>query len=132
MADKLFICKECGKPTNNKYILQMPLGNDLVIHRCDDCQDKLDVKYEWKNEKWREDNIICPWCETVISDYEDMLQVVEDPYSDFEGTVKCPHCRKEFELEVETKCQYTSRKPSEQFNYEEWLESEREEYEEKE
>ena len=63
MKDKLFICKDCGKPTNNKYILKMPFSNDVVIHRCDACQDKLDAKHEWKNEKWREDNIICPWCE---------------------------------------------------------------------
>ena len=80
MKDKLFICNDCGKPTNNKSSLKMPFNNVVAIHRCDACQDKLDAKYEWQNEKFKEDNIICPWCEEEISDYEDMCEVTDEPY----------------------------------------------------
>ena len=52
--------------------------------------------------------------------YRQNVQITDNPYEDFEGTVKCPSCGKEFELEIETKCNYTTRKPSEQFNYDEW------------
>ena len=127
MKDKLFICNDCGKPTNNKSSLKMPFNNVVAIHRCDACQDKLDAKYEWQNEKFKEDNIICPWCEEDISDYEDMCEVTDEPYKNFEGIVKCPFCEKEFKLEIEVKCQYTSRKTAEQFDYDEWQQKECEE-----
>ena len=125
--EKLFSCDDCGNPTNNQRIIKMSYGNDLIIHRCGDCQDKLDAEVDWQNEQFKESNIICPWCEDTFSDYEDMSKITDSPYEDFEGNVKCPTCGKEFELEIETRCNYTTRKPSEQFIYEKWLQSEVEE-----
>lgn len=120
---EIYKCRDCGKPTGNKHIIAMTCGNDIIIHRCNECQDKLSAEIEWQNEQWQEDDIICPWCGDLFSDYEDKSQITDSPYEDFEGTVKCPSCDKEFELEIETKCSYTTRKPSEQFNYEKWCES---------
>lgn len=117
---EIYKCQDCGNPTTNKHIIAMKSCNDIIIHRCNKCQEKFQAEIEWENEQWKEDNIICPWCEDTFSDYEDMTQVTDNPYEDFEGTVICPSCGKKFELEIETKCNYTTRKPSEQFDYDEW------------
>lgn len=123
-----FICDTCGKPTDNEYRIEFgTMENEIIVHRCDECDKKNDAEIDWQNEQYGEDDIICPWCGTKFSGYEDMSEVTPEPYRDFEGTVDCPVCGKEFELEIETKCDYTTRKPSEQFNYEEWLQSESEE-----
>ena len=118
---ELYICKDCGKPTNNKHVISLMNGEDIIIHRCDNCKEKLSAEIDWQNEQFREDDIICPWCGDHFSDYEDMSQVVDNPYEESERKVKCPCCEKEFELEIETVCYYTTRKPSEQFNYEAYL-----------
>lgn len=68
-------------------------------------------------------NTWVPCSERLPEDIVKKSQITDSPYEDFEGTVKCPSCDKEFELEIETKCSYTTRKPSEQFNYEKWCES---------
>lgn len=130
MADVKWItgkykCDTCQKPTDNMHTIKLMSG-DLVIHRCDKCDDKLTAEIEWQNEQWKECNIICPWCGDSFSDYEDKIQVTDNPYEDFEGTVKCPSCEKKFELEIETTCTYTTRKPSECFNYNEWLKEQEE------
>lgn len=124
MAEK-YICDCCKKPTDNICIIQLSTRN-VVMHTCDECKEKLRAETEWQNEQWREADIICPWCGDTFADYEDKSQVTDSPYEDFEGTVKCPSCGKDFELEIITTCSYTTRKPSEQFDYEKWLQSEAE------
>lgn len=124
MADK-YICVDCKKTTSNIDIIPLSTRN-LVIHRCDECKAKLRAEVEWQNEQFKETDIICPWCGDSFSDYEDKSQVIYSPYEDFEGIVECPSCGKEFELEIETTCTYTTRKPSEYFDYDEWLQSEAE------
>lgn len=121
--EEIYKCCDCGKPTGNKRVISMTRGNDLIIHRCDECQDKLSAEIEWQNEQWQEDNIICPWCNDCFSEYEEMLQVTDSPYEDFVGTVKCPSCGKEFDLEIETKCTYTTKKLYKLFDYAQWCEN---------
>ena len=122
MADK-YICDTCKKPTNNIHIIPLPT-RDLVVHRCNECSEKLSAEIEWQNEQYKENDIVCPWCGDSFSDYEEKNEVLDYPYEDFEGTVVCPSCGKDFELEIETTCTYTTRKPSEYFDYDEWLQSE--------
>ena len=124
MAEK-YICDNCKKPTDNIHIIQL-LTRNIVTHTCDECKEKNYAEIEWQNEQWKENDIICPWCGDSFSDYEDKYDVVDSPYEDFEGTVVCPSCGKDFELEIETTCTYTTRKPSEYFDYDEWLQSEAE------
>lgn len=121
-----YICDDCKKPTNNVHIIPL-LTRNLVTHRCDECKEKLSAETEWQNEQFKEDDIVCPWCGDSFSEYEEMTQMLDSPYGDFDGTVECPSCGKEFELEIETTCTYTTRKPSELFNYDDWLEAEAEE-----
>lgn len=121
--DGKYICDTCKKPTDNERIIPLSSGN-LIYHRCNKCMEKIHAEMEWQNEQFKESDIICPWCGDVFSDYEEMSEMLDSPYEDFEGTVKCPSCEKEFEIEIETTCTYTTRKPSELFDYEEWLKSE--------
>ena len=117
----LYTCEKCGKPTNNKQIIPMTYVEDLVIHRCNECMDRLHAEIEWENEQFREDDIVCPWCNSRFSDYEEKIQMVDDPYEAQEDLiVTCPDCGERFALEIETKVMYTTKKCSEDFDYEKY------------
>lgn len=84
-------CDRCGKLTDNDQI-NIHVSNSCI---CDNCLKQLDRKIKWKleNEHWREDIIICPYCDC---EYYTSLYDEEGYY-----TVKCPSCKKKFNLEVE-------------------------------
>lgn len=58
-------CMECGKETDkflwsreedrNKYS-----SGDLYL--CDDCRNKRRDLYDWQNEQFEMEEIVCPWC----------------------------------------------------------------------
>lgn len=121
MSEFLYTCEDCGEPTNDKHIIPTTYGKDLITHRCKKCKEKLHAKIHWQNEQFRYEDIVCPWCDNEFSDYEEKTQIVENPYEVQEGViVTCPACGERFELEIEVRTMYTTRKLDEDFDYEKY------------
>lgn len=98
-------CDDCGKMTTH-YQHDFMVGERLYqITKCKECYEKREKIYEWQNEKFRENTMICPWCECEFEDYEN---VYEDGELD---EMECPYCGKIFEYEVDCSWEWTTRKP---------------------
>ncbi len=106
MGEKLYICKECGKPTPNfqpwttNQTIRLTGAAGYSI--CDECLDKWIAFNDWQNEQFNTSNLVCPWCG------------YEDPDSwelaDEDGEYECPNCGRVFEYMSEISHTYTSRK----------------------
>ena len=106
----MYKCYNCGKDTTNEPKHEISL--------CDNCKDELKAKVEWENEQFQEDDIVCPWCGSTFSDYDDKCSVIDNPYEATDETkVVCPDCGKHFMLEIVTKLMYTTKRPEEDFDY---------------
>lgn len=101
-------CMECGKETDkflwsreedrNKYS-----SGDLYL--CDDCRNKRRDLYDWQNEQFEMEEIVCPWCGYEFSDSWEF----DFRDSDFKE-IECEECGNIFEVEAVIKREYTSRK----------------------
>lgn len=109
----LYTCDCCGTPTDNDQSVDIrdSRNNEKVYHieahRCDVCDKRIsrEVAWESKGETWREDELVCPFCNTSYEDYE--------AYGFDEGTtheVECLFCGRKFELEVETRRLYSTKR----------------------
>lgn len=110
----LYTCKECGKPTDNILEWDSEITKKHYTYsRCDECAKLEEEKEEWQNERFRENTIICPWCEHEYDSYDCIYE---------EGTenIKCDYCGNEIEVET-TNLGYvwTTRKPEKLFNLKE-------------
>lgn len=102
-----FRCNHCGKPTNNDEVFTLSSGYEYHTHTCDECTKRIHLEVNWESigEHWIEDKIICPYCGCSYDDYE--------AWSFDEGEteeVECDFCGKKFDLEVEVKRTYTTKR----------------------
>lgn len=108
-----FKCELCGAPTDNDQSFIVPAcitrgePQRYEAHRCDKCDKDLDRQIAWESEgeTMQEDNVICPYCGYKYDDY--------DGYEFDEGEteeVECPECGKKFDVEVEEKRTYSTKR----------------------
>ena len=111
-----YTCDKCGNPTDNKYVYKDHFDKEIIkrygwgdkmSHTCDECEQKAEDYEEWKNEQYKEDRIICPWCGYKN---EDSWEYVES-----EDGVECDRCGKLFNLEVDHEITYTTRKSDSEY-----------------
>lgn len=106
-------CQECGAPTDNDQSFTVPAnitGGEpcrYEVHRCDKCDDRFHRELDWESEgeTIREKNVICPYCGYEYDDY--------DGYTFDEGKteeVECPACSRKFDLEVEVRRTYSTKR----------------------
>lgn len=101
----MYTCDICGKPTPN-YREYSPsfaafLG-ERGYSRCDECQMKLRIAREWRNEQEADERIICPYCESDVSDPWE--------YEEGEDEIVCPSCNRTFEVEISSVRTYRTRR----------------------
>lgn len=102
---KMYTCDICGKPTPN-YREYSPsfaafLG-ERGYSRCDECQMKLRIEREWGNEQEADERMICPYCESDVSDPWE--------YEEGEDEIVCPSCNRTFEVEISSVRTYRTRR----------------------
>lgn len=102
---KMYTCDMCGKPTPN-YREYSPSFAAFIgergYSRCDECQTKLRITREWANEQEAEERMICPYCESDVSDPWE--------YEAGESEIECPSCGRTFEVEITFTRTYTTRR----------------------
>ena len=107
MESKMFKCNVCGCDTPNDQSFVFRDGYRIEIHRCDTCQARFDLEFEWENkgETIHEDAIICPYCEHKYDNYD-----CYDFESGEHSEVECEICGKHFDLEVREVRQYSTKR----------------------
>ena len=106
-------CTTCGAPTDNDQSFTVPAHitgaepKRYEVHRCDKCDRRFNQELDWESEgeTFQEDKITCPYCGYECDDY--------DGYSFEEGKteeVECPVCDRKFDLEVEVKRTYSTKR----------------------
>lgn len=102
---KMYTCHVCGKPTPN-YHEWWPSVAAILGEQgestCDECFRKAQISYKWRNEQFDEERLICPYCESSISDPWE--------YDDEEDEIECPECGRTFEVEITTVRTYRTRR----------------------
>lgn len=105
-GEKLYICRECGKPTPNftKWMMDyMPrLTGTAGYSICDECLDKRVAFSRWQNEQYDTDELVCPWCGYKDPDSWEL--------GDEDDAYECPNCGRVFEYSSEVARTFTSRK----------------------
>lgn len=108
-----YICQKCGEPTDNDQSIDVKsmFGGfepyHLDVHRCDKCDKRFHQELDWESEgeTINKDKLICPYCECEYDDY--------DTYSFDEGDtseVECDFCGKKFDLKVETRRVFSTKR----------------------
>lgn len=105
---KMYICDVCGEPTPNyrEYSPSMAaiLGKQ-GCSTCDGCLREAHILHKWRNEQYAEERLICPYCESSISDPWE--------YDEDEDEIECPECGRTFEVEIATVYTYRTRRRKE-------------------
>lgn len=108
-----FKCDYCGAPTDNDQSFTVHAyitGGEpklYEVHRCDKCDKRFDQEIAWESEgeTIQESNVICPYCGYQYDDY--------DGYQFDEGKtekVECPECSRKFDVEVEVRRTYSTKR----------------------
>lgn len=107
-----FVCMKCGLPTDNDQSFEItPLCSQapcrIEVHRCDKCDKRFHQELDWetKGETTREYKLICPYCQYEYDDY--------DAYGFQEGDtpeVECEACGRKFDLEVDTRRVFSTKR----------------------
>lgn len=101
-------CMECGKETD-KFLWSREEDRNKYssgdLYWCDDCMSKKMALYDWQNEQFETEEIVCPWCGYEYSDSCEF----DFRDSDFKE-IECEECGNIFEVEAVIKREYTSRK----------------------
>lgn len=108
-----FICMKCGSPTDNDQSFTLPAHitggapSRYEVHRCDKCDKRFHQELDWetKGETTREYKLICPYCQYEYDDY--------DAYGFREGDtpeVECEACGRKFDLEVDTRRVFSTKR----------------------
>lgn len=102
---KTHTCEMCGKPTPN-YRKHSPSLAAIMGAQgyswCDECREKVRIVHEWANEQEADERMICPYCESDISDPWE--------YDVGEDEIECPACGRAFEVEITTVRTYRTRR----------------------
>ena len=110
MAETMYTCRYCGKPTTNFHPYQPRIAEILGIPGvsiCDECYGEQAKLRAWENEQYETDNLICPWC-----GYENINSW---ELSDGEDDYECPACGEVFTYERVVDVHYTSKKRAEDY-----------------
>lgn len=102
---KVYTCSVCGKPTPNYHEWSPSVAailGEQGSSTCDECSRKAQISYKWRNEQFAEDRLICPYCESDISDPWE--------YDVGEDEIECPACGRAFEVEITTVRTYRTRR----------------------
>ena len=96
-------CSVCGKPTDNEKTT-----HGYTYHICNECHDRIskEVEFQSEGEQWRENTIICPFCEYHFEAYDSYEYEIGE-----HSEIECPACDRKFDLEVE-EIRYFSTKKS--------------------
>lgn len=107
-----YICTKCGAPTDNDQSFEVkPLcamaPRRIEVHRCDKCDKRFHQELDWESEGETiyEKKLICPYCGYEYDDY--------DAYGFLEGStpeVECEECGRKFDLEVETRRVFSTKR----------------------
>lgn len=102
---KMYTCEMCGKPTPNYREYSSPVAailGEQGYSMCDECRRKARIAHEWENEQEADERMICPYCESDVS----------DPWEYEMGTdeIECPACNRTFEVEITSVRTYTTRR----------------------
>ena len=100
---QMYTCRLCGKPTPNFHPYETNIARILHIDGesiCDECYDALARRRHWKNEQFKTENIVCPWCGYENKDSWE-LPNEDDEY-------ECPECGRVFEYQRNFEVTYTS------------------------
>ena len=107
MEAAMYVCSRCHGETPNRSEIRNSDGILIyVTHYCDACSKRLDLEYDFQseNETIQETELICPWCG---SSYEDYYAYGFDCDED---EVECMFCGKHFDLEIETRRRYSTKR----------------------
>lgn len=101
----MYTCEMCGKPTPNYREYSSPVAailGEQGYSMCDECRRKARIAHEWENEQEADERMICPYCESDVS----------DPWEYEMGTdeIECPACNRTFEVEITSVRTYTTRR----------------------
>lgn len=105
---EMYICNRCGCDTpNSDDIFGVDGKLILTYHKCDACKNRFALEFDFQSqgETISERELICPWCGC---EYETC-----DAYGFDEGDteeVECRYCGKHFDLEVETRRRFSTRR----------------------
>lgn len=91
----MYTCERCGKPTPNYREYSPSLAAIIGAQGCswcDECREKVRIVHEWANEQEADERMICPYCESDISDPWE--------YDVGETEIECPSCGRTFEVEI--------------------------------
>lgn len=107
-------CDRCGKPTENSYRDSDYKNGEYIgkygnreHHFCDNCIRKFRNKYDWNNEEFKTNCIVCPWC--------GFDQDNSKSYEKDEKDVECEYCFKLFDLEINYETTYTTKRAASQY-----------------
>lgn len=103
-------CDTCDLPTDNISRTSDYMSADFITkygnkeyHCCDACKKAIDDEYEFENEQLLMDEIVCPACESKLSDSWD--------YEDMDGEViGCTICGEPMELSIRRDVRYTTKR----------------------
>lgn len=109
MADiaKMYKCSRCGCDTPNSKDVYIDQRYIFTSHRCDGCEKRYDLEFDFQSqgETINETDLICPWCGY---EYETYYAYGFDD-GDTEEVV-CSDCGKHFDLKIETRRRYSTRR----------------------
>lgn len=108
-----FVCMKCGAPTDNDQSFTISVHitggvpNRYEVHRCDICDKRFHQELAWesKGETINEKKLVCPYCDYEYDDY--------DAYCFQEGDtpeVECEACGRKFDLEVDTRRVFSTKR----------------------
>lgn len=107
MTAATYSCGLCGCETVNRMEHRSRTGDLMfVTHTCDRCQKRISLEYDFQSEGETvlETDLICPWCQAVYSSYDAWA------FPDDEEGVECQFCGKHFDLEIEHRRRYSTRR----------------------
>ena len=106
-----YVCQKCGAPTDNDQSFDLiPIRglppSRLEVHRCGKCDKRFKQELEWESdgETLWEDKIICPYCGYEYGDYESCS------YDHSTDEVECAACGRKFDLQVEVKKTFSTKR----------------------
>ena len=102
---KMYTCERCGKPTPNYHEYSLWLAGLTGVQGkswCDECRRELRIAREWANEQEADERMICPYCESDVSDPWEYEAGVDE--------IECHNCGRTFEVEITSVRTYTTRR----------------------
>ena len=107
MKAAMYVCQRCNKETPNRREFRDGKGALMFVsHICDACSARMDLEYDFQceGETILETELICPWCGAAYEDYDAWK------FDCGEDEVECEFCGKHFDLEIEHRRRYSTKR----------------------